>query len=70
LFDGDEGGIRDRLRMLNTSAGFLPKQNRYKSPAKYNSIKTGMEKILYSPNTFFVDLLKHCTNTSVVNKAN
>lgn len=70
MFDGDEGGIRDRLRRLNTSAGFLPTQNRYKSPSKYNRIKTGMEKILYSPNTFFVDLLRNCINTSVVNKAN
>jgi len=70
LFGGEEGGIRDRLRRFNTSAGFLLTKNRYKSPAKYNRIKTGMEKILYSPNTFFVDLLKHCINTSVVNKAN
>jgi len=69
LFDGDEGGIRDRLRRLNTSAGFLPTQNRYKSPAKYNRIKTGMEKIMYSPNTFFVDLLRYCIYTSVVNTA-
>jgi len=69
LFDGEEGGIRDRLRRLNTSAGFLPTPNRYKFPAKYNRIKRGMEKILYSSNTFFVDLFRYCTHTSVVNTA-
>jgi hypothetical protein len=70
LFGGDRGGIRDRLRRLNTSAGFHPTQNRYKSPAKYNRIKTGMENILFSPNTYFVDLFRYCINTSVVNRAN
>jgi hypothetical protein len=69
LFDGEEGGIRDRLRRLNTSVRFFPTQNRYKFPAKYNRIKTGNEKTLYSPNTFFADLLRYCINTSVVTKA-
>lgn len=70
MFDGDGGGIRDRLTRLNISTDFLPTQNRYKSPAKYNRIKTGMEKILYSPKAFFADFLRYCINTSVVNKAN